>query len=205
MTISSNLHHTGSQVGEIEQPNKRKFAETIANQCYFVTPHGLVDPSEVPENWGLMWAQSSRVIKKKTAKHTTREQWPMPFIAALARRSNDGTVKPYIAKYHGDEVSDEELLEIAEKVGMRKIEQRRREIEREAVEKFKKKPSYQNDQKTLEAIQELTGLHLGWNGPQKFNQWYQDHFGQELPRNLRIELRHIYTTIGKLLDAEESS
>ena len=41
---------------EIEDPSKRRHAEDVASECYFVTPHGLLKPDELPEGWGLIEA-----------------------------------------------------------------------------------------------------------------------------------------------------
>src|SRR5579872_2408909 len=49
----------GDFLGEIKQPLKRRVGMRYSNEFYFVTPGGLVAPSEVPVECGLIEAGSA--------------------------------------------------------------------------------------------------------------------------------------------------
>jgi hypothetical protein len=100
---------------ELRKPTKRQDAEALAHECYFVVPHNLVKPDEVPEGWGLVYANRGGLRRVKMATQRTPAPWPRTFIAALARRSSDKSPKLIepMWKVLGQEVNERELLEIA--------------------------------------------------------------------------------------------
>lgn len=101
---------------ELKQPNKRAFAESIANECLFVVPSGLLRVDEIPEGWGLMVADAGGL---KTLKHGTQRSnvtWPKSFTLSLARRAADPPSPLPLAawKCEGREIGEEELIAVAE-------------------------------------------------------------------------------------------
>ena len=50
---------------EMETPEKRASAESVSSEFWFVTPHGLVSPDEVPENCGLLYCNQNLTLSKK--------------------------------------------------------------------------------------------------------------------------------------------
>ncbi len=77
----------GDFLGEIKSPGKRAAALRMSNQFYFVTPEGLVDPSEIPPECGLIEIKPSggrRTVVKAPMRECAQEL-PIRFVAALAR------------------------------------------------------------------------------------------------------------------------
>lgn len=83
---------------ELANPEKRAFAESIAEECYFATPAGLLRPDEVPEGWGLIVAQANglKVVKRPTQR--APRPWPREFVCAMARRAADPPIPPVPGK-----------------------------------------------------------------------------------------------------------
>lgn len=102
---------------ELQNPTKRQPAETLANECWFVTPAGMVKPDEVPEGWGLLEVMKNQegLRAKKKAQYRNIENLPLGFIAAILRRSSDSPpqIPKALWKYQGQEVPFEELAKLA--------------------------------------------------------------------------------------------
>lgn len=69
---------------------KRRLAERVATECYFVAPAKMIKPSELPEGWGLIEFFSYGLRVKVRAPRRLPEPWPFDFIAMLARRTPEG-------------------------------------------------------------------------------------------------------------------
>jgi len=99
---------------EIADMTKRAPWETLAHECYFATPPGLVKVDEVPEGWGLVEVgEAVRVVK--IARQRAPEPWPLTFCAALARRSADPAQKRMTTatwKYEGKDLDAAALDEL---------------------------------------------------------------------------------------------
>ena len=81
-------------LSEIRHPEKRAFALSVSNEYYFVTPPGLVRPSEIPEEAGLVEVSSSGVRVKRKAPFRVTERPPWYFVAALVRAATRLTPIP---------------------------------------------------------------------------------------------------------------
>jgi hypothetical protein len=69
---------------ELKTPKKREWVEENFHQCYFVTPHNLVKPGELPEGWGLLYA-TKKVDKLRQVKQAVHHKVsPLPEVLALA-------------------------------------------------------------------------------------------------------------------------
>jgi hypothetical protein len=75
---------------EISDPGKRNEGLALSNQFYFVTPVGLVETGEIPEECGLIEILESGKLKFKVkAPFRTIEPFPVSFLAAISRRGTD--------------------------------------------------------------------------------------------------------------------
>lgn len=76
---------------EIRNPDKSRFAHSVSNESYIVTPALLVHTDEVPDPWGLITVQPGsrtlRIVKK--AEYRDKIHWPMHFMVSIARRATD--------------------------------------------------------------------------------------------------------------------
>ncbi|GAA4711459.1 hypothetical protein [Brevibacillus fulvus] len=72
---------------ELRNPEKRQKGLELSNEFYFVTPAGLVDPNEIPEETGLIEVREMgcRIVKK--APYRTVTDPPLSFLATIARRA----------------------------------------------------------------------------------------------------------------------
>lgn len=120
----------GDFTRELDHPEKRRFAESVATDCYFALPHGMVKPDEVPEGWGLLELNAGGLHRIKFSTQRRIEGWPLWFTFSLARRCSDSPPKlPAAAwRYAMREITDAELLEIAKEAGNRTIETERQRI-----------------------------------------------------------------------------
>jgi len=103
----------GDFMRELDKPAKRRFAEEHFHQTYFVVPHGLVKPEEVPESWGLLAATKNGAKLRRVKVAMDREVKAMPeslalsAIRALAQR--ESTRDRQLVEVEGDKLSPEEL------------------------------------------------------------------------------------------------
>lgn len=83
----------GDFLRELKQPEKRQHLESVCAECWFVAPAGLLKAEEIPEGWGLLEVLNGAEEEKLRAKVQPRQReprpWPMPFMAAIARRCAD--------------------------------------------------------------------------------------------------------------------
>jgi len=188
-------------LNEIKSPEKRAFAESVARECYFIVPNNLVEKDEIPEGWGLMYAQSNRIIRKKYATQRENTDFPMAFVAAIARRSQESAPKPFTARYQGKELTDEDLLELAKQTLHRSYDRRKNEIEQKAVREYKQKEEYQRILEVYNAVREITGL--GWYIDTKMlHKWLREkRFSDQLEKTL-IKTRNYINRLLDLADVE---
>lgn len=130
---------------ELQWPDKRAFAESVANQCMFVVPNGLVRPDEVPEGWGLIYADAGGL---KTVKHGTQKRdvsWPKSFVMSMVRRAADAPPSLPLAawKVEGKEIGEAELIAIAEYTLQTKLADEKSKLRREGRDQFTASPAYQ--------------------------------------------------------------
>lgn len=100
---------------EIKKPEKRAFAESIADECFFAMPAGLVRVDEVPDGWGLIEANKAglRVIKQPLQRQPG--PWPRTFVAMMARRMADPPLPkapPKLWRFVGQELSLDDVLSL---------------------------------------------------------------------------------------------
>lgn len=76
---------------ELDQPDKRAWAESHFPQCYFVAPHGLIDPTTLPDGWGLLEATKDlgKLRAKKLAPPRKVADLPYSGLLVLLRRACD--------------------------------------------------------------------------------------------------------------------
>jgi hypothetical protein len=75
---------------ELRNSHKRRLAERVATECYFVASAKMIKPSELPEGWGLIELFSWGLRMKTRALRREPAPWPRDFIAMLARRAPEG-------------------------------------------------------------------------------------------------------------------
>lgn len=146
-----------------------KQADAIANstQFYYVCPQRLIDPSEVPEICGLMWADSGGIKTKKIAKIRELEKGLDPvFVAALLRATSEKKTWNPTWKYLGKEMSEQDLKKLAKDLYETK---RTLDIEFEVRDKVRKENAEGKAVIALERIRSLLKASR-WGG----NVWNDD-------------------------------
>lgn len=84
----------GDFIRELEKPEKRKFAESISQECYFAAPSGLIAPREIPEPWGLISVADTGVARiTHRAKSRRVAPYDMEFVASIIRRASISEVE----------------------------------------------------------------------------------------------------------------
>lgn len=128
-----------------------KQSDAIANssQFYYVCPQKLIDPSEVPEVCGLMWADAGGVKIKKVAPIREMKGLELSFAAALLRASAGKKVWNPAWKYLGKDMSEQDLLKLAKDLFDTKQEW---DIKREVDKRVKEANAEGNAVKALERI-----------------------------------------------------
>lgn len=101
---------------EMSDPTKREPTEGLADECYFVAPHGMLAIDEIPDGWGLvvMNAGGLKCVKKARQKRIT--ELPVSFVMSLARRTTDAPspLPPSVWLYAGKEIPESELRHLAD-------------------------------------------------------------------------------------------
>ena len=144
---------------ELKQPEKRTFAETIANECVFAMPTGTAKLDEIPEGWGLLEIGTAGPRIAKAAQQRKVEAWPMRFSAALARRCSDpGTKIPKaLWKFQGIELTEEELRAATSDTWKKTYDERLRQAESRGKMLFENDPAYRNLQALRRAVSNAMG------------------------------------------------
>ena len=182
---------------EMEDPNKRKASEALANECFFVTPAGLVKIDEIPEGWGLIENGKGGLRVKKNAKQRNESGGlPMFFIASLARRLSDPL--PDIPKvtwtFAGRELSYEELILAADHA----IERREEFIRNEGRDKILDSEDY----KRMRDLRGIIRLTLGWEyeDPDELRKFFATEREKIIGRDTRWKLESVRDALNRLLE-----
>jgi hypothetical protein len=172
--------HRGDWLRELANPAKRKFAEEVAHECYFVVERDIVDPdfAEIPEGWGCLVRTKAGDKLRRTVVPTQRNPEPMPekFVAMLLRRGLEmyHEERRRTIVFEGKELTP---LELEERVNglldMRRQSMESRERRAEEIVK-----EYTEKERKLEAPFRALALaagHSGWNMPEitadAVNEW----------------------------------
>lgn len=141
---------------EMKQPNKRAAAEKLADECYFVAPHGLIAADEIPEGWGLIVMNKGGLRMVKQAKQRRIETLPISFVLSIARRSSEPApeLPAAIWVYAGQEIPADKLREIADQATRATI--------RDAEWKAKDELGQSNEFKLMQGIQAVIRDVLGY-------------------------------------------
>lgn len=189
---------------ELDSPAKREKAEALATDCWFVVPHGLVQPSEVPEGWGLLCATKGEGGGLRQVKFPTQRPLPIlppSFIAALARRASDRYIRtPLVAwRYRGEELDEERLLAVADATMQTTVAERTRRIAHEAVEEFRRG----DEHKGLRELQSAVIRHCGYEAAtaEGFTAWAKERTRSLALHHPRVvgKLRALHESLGELL------
>lgn len=187
---------------ELERPGKREFAESVANECWFVMPVGVAQgPFEIPTNWGMLECTKGGLrVKKAAQQNFAIKPWSMSFIASLLRQSSKYStgVSKTMWLRAGEELDEEALIKIAEETFNRNLQdakQRQKyavEIEFEHGEKGRRLRELELE------IRRVTGM---WEPTaESFAAWVS--LGR-LPADATRELRRAHEALGKLLAHSE--
>lgn len=83
-------------LNEIKNSDKRRQALELSNRFYFITPQGLLNKDEIPNECGLMEVDVDSNIKTiKKAPHRETDGLVWQFLCSIARRADvaEGAVK----------------------------------------------------------------------------------------------------------------
>lgn len=148
---------------DIKEFNEKQ-GEALANstQFFYVCPHKMIDPSEVPEVCGLMWANAGGVVTKKVAQIRELKYGLSPsFVASLMRAISGKKEYNPLWKYLGKEISENDIRRITKELYDTK---NKLEIDYEVSEQVKKINAEGKSVIALERIRDLLKLSR-WGGP----------------------------------------
>ena len=165
---------------EMKQPNKRAAAEKLADECYFVAPHGLIAADEVPEGWGLIVMNKGGLRMVKQAKQRRVDNLPISFVLSIARRSSEPApeLPAAIWVYAGKEIPADKLREIADQATRSTI----RDAEWKAQDAVRKSDEYKLLQNIQGVIRDVLGYRLSVN-PELLRSRLTDNQGERKPLN----------------------
>jgi len=114
----------GDFKSDIEQfAKKQAIALRNSNQFYYVCPHGLIQPTEVPEVAGLMYVDAAGVKIKKVAQFRELQAYclDVSFTMALLRASAGKPIARTVPlKYFGKDITEDDLFKLAKEIGVSK-------------------------------------------------------------------------------------
>lgn len=152
----------GDFMKELDHPEKRKSAESLANERYFVTASGVVKHvDEIPDGWGWLVMQKNGLKRKKIAKHHDVPPLPMSTMAVIAKRTQDDM--PPFSKatwlLQGQEISVEQLAAAANAAYANKLDREYREKHRKLDNEFRRKS--RTHQRLMDVIRRHFDLNYG--------------------------------------------
>lgn len=145
----------GDFANELKNPLKREPAEKSANECWFVTPVGLLDPSELPEGWGLMELTAGGLRKKKHAQQRKIEAPSLPFFVSVARRVSEKPTSQLPAgiwKYQGQEVTLDILRQVAAEAVLDEAQKQKKEAFEKGRQDVQNSFHYQRMKKVFDTV-----------------------------------------------------
>jgi hypothetical protein len=170
---------------ELDAPDKRAPAEKLMHECYFATPQGLVRLDEVPEGWGLLEV-SAAGLKRTKAPTQRRPEPTWELCSAIARRSryvngnHDAAARsePVAAwKYAGQELTEEQLMKVAEETWEAQVATRLEAARRQAAAQAQRDHAHADDQ--LNAFFQVLGVNT-WER----REWPVERIRTELAKSL---------------------
>ncbi len=188
---------------ELKRPEKRAFAEKVAEECFFACPAGLVKPDEVPEGWGLIVATKAGLKVLKHAQQRKVEPWPKDFIYALARRAADPkprAVPGKIWNYAGRRLDLDELLELCRET----FDLELKAAETKGVQKYREEQTYlqkQEHRRLAQVLAPAMGVPVDHVSEWSVNRWLASNARGGLDQTTETQLRHAHTELGRALAA----
>lgn len=117
-------------VRELKDPGKSAEIQRFCDYWWVAAPEGVVEPGEVPEQWGYAEVTKRRVRTIKDAPRLEREEWTPEFIASILR--NQARVSDSLRRAARDEGYRAAADEFGdEKVGV--LQEQLREAERKVT------------------------------------------------------------------------
>lgn len=178
---------------ELDNPLKRRFAETVADECYFAMPINMVSPDEIPQGWGLIEMNKGGLRVKKRATQRAIENLPMSFIASLARRLSDPPQQLPAATWllAGQEIDQARLTSAANEQAAIELAL----AKRDAVFDFQRSDEF----KKLRRLAEIIQLRIGWScasDPKLFSDWI-DQAKENAPATIPDEVAKLLLEINR--------
>lgn len=191
---------------EIDDPTKREPAERVSDECYFVTPAGLVQPDEVPAGWGLIELVANGLRRKKGATQRNVTELPIQFVASLARQSSlpEPAFPAATWLMAGQELSEEDLIAAAALAMPVHLYDLR--------EQGKNQLFNSPDVRAMREIRHLIASNLGYHissNPKLFEAWLKARLDGAVPEDpeervrMQRRLRHIRNDLDALIEMQE--
>jgi len=185
---------------EMNKPDKRKNAEKLADECYFVCPHGLLSPEEMPEGWGLLVMNKGglRMVKRATQRRV--ENLPISFVMSLARRTSDppSTLPASVWLHAGKEVPESALRDLANENTKKAIQ----EAEWKAEERVRQSSDYKQANDVRSVVIDCLGHgyvnpdrlreRLSGDGKQKPLDPFTEHRLKKISEQANAILKELY-------------
>jgi len=193
---------------ELANPLKRDWMLEVCDECYFAMPAGLVKPDEIPENWGLVELTKGGLKIKKRAQQRHVESLPMSFVASLARRmaqcKSDGESVGLPAAFWlraGEEVSEEDLLSVANETVQASTDSIREKAFREGEDSILNSLQYERMRALYNTVRRKLGIQ--WVDPEYFEKWIQSESGLGLNNRLVRQLVDLQAQITTVLENDK--
>jgi hypothetical protein len=187
---------------EINQPQKRAFAESVSTECYFAMPSGLARVDEIPEGWGLIELTTGGLRRKKQAMQREPADLPYSFVTSLARRLSDPApdLPAAVWVYAGREVEIDELLKMVDD----NLSAVKADWRYQNIQEFEKSDSY----KRLATLSSVVRHNLGfkYQNPDELADWFKENVDgtvMEMGWRVRKQLKSLRTQIDELLKEDD--
>lgn len=189
----------GDFMRELDNPRKRLSAESYADECYFVSPAGLLSPDEMPDGWGLLEGDRGGLKTRKRARQKEVKELPIEFVAALARRSTEppSPLPDLFWRYAGEELNQEQLVRAA------KIELENYAVQKkhEGANEFKRSDEYQRLVSLLRIIEkEVTPVAL--YNPDAVKQWFEDNRDTKVDHKTMAFLKRLHKDLDDIFQSK---
>lgn len=179
---------------ELQDPDKRKASEDLANECFFVAPIKLLKIDEIPEGWGLIEKNKGGLRKVKHARQRENKLLPLAFTATLARRAQDSP-SPFSEvawKYQDQVLSYDQLM----KVAVLEVIERKGEIKESARAEILDSADY----KDMQTIRGVVRSYLGWYAhANELEEWFKGQQGEIVDKRLKLQLERVQNALEVVL------
>lgn len=190
---------------ELDQPQKHAWVTEIFHETYFAAPAGLLQPSEIPEGWGLLEVRetkSGQIATKRAVRAKLRKPRDPSYltVCSMLRRAavQIARARSRTFEFEGDVVTPQQLEEIVKKRVADETSWEKHQIETERTALQREREQAQKDTLPMRDLRRAAGHH-GMNASRESVEQLIEIAVQRRLNILHRELKQAHESLTRIL------